>query len=155
MGRENVEAFLRSIESKSTEELLEIWQEHDRKEWSEGTFELIKQLLIERGETLPHRKKRIKKAKHLVHASRVVAGPSQEEIFLWVIGIGIMLYMTGGLETKYRIAALIGGALGLSAALRTFLSILIPILYKWKCNACGNIVNQKASTCPNCNKQFK
>lgn len=43
------------MEKKSTEELLKIWQENDREQWSEEVFEAIRQLLLERGEHLPPR----------------------------------------------------------------------------------------------------
>lgn len=38
---------------KTTDELLEIWQDNDRVEWSEAAFEVIQEILTERGEEIP------------------------------------------------------------------------------------------------------
>jgi len=38
---------------KETDELIEIWQNHDLNEWSELTFDAIKEILIERQVVLP------------------------------------------------------------------------------------------------------
>jgi len=41
------------IQEKTTDELLSIWTKNDRDEWSEETFEGIRQVLTERGLTVP------------------------------------------------------------------------------------------------------
>ncbi len=41
--------------SSETEELLEIWRTHDRYEWSEMTFDVIREILQERHVELPHK----------------------------------------------------------------------------------------------------
>jgi hypothetical protein len=46
-----------NMEKKNTEELLRIWKENDREQWSDEAFEAIKQLLLDRGETLPDQNK--------------------------------------------------------------------------------------------------
>ncbi|NCO68443.1 MAG: hypothetical protein COY75_01580 [Nitrospirae bacterium CG_4_10_14_0_8_um_filter_41_23] len=46
-----------NMESKSTEELLKIWEGNNKEQYSEEAFEAIKQLLIERGAALPPQKK--------------------------------------------------------------------------------------------------
>lgn len=42
-----------NLNQKSTEELIEIWQENDREEWSDIAFESIQEILQNRLETLP------------------------------------------------------------------------------------------------------
>lgn len=42
-----------SLNSKDTEELLDIWKTNDRVEWSELAFEVLKEILTERVKTLP------------------------------------------------------------------------------------------------------
>ena len=39
--------------SKSTEELLEIWEKNDRDAWSDEAFEVIQEIMMERGEDYP------------------------------------------------------------------------------------------------------
>lgn len=42
-----------NFRSKSTEELLEIWETNDRDTWSDEVFEIVKEILAERKEDLP------------------------------------------------------------------------------------------------------
>lgn len=42
-----------NLNTKDTEELLEIWKSNDRLEWSDLTFELMEEELIQRGVPLP------------------------------------------------------------------------------------------------------
>lgn len=44
---------------KETEELLEIWQNNDRAEWSDEAFEVIQEILKERGVDIPEQNKPI------------------------------------------------------------------------------------------------
>jgi len=52
MDTRMIQEIRRSMESKSTEELLQIWRENDRAQYSEEAFEAIRLLLEERGETV-------------------------------------------------------------------------------------------------------
>ncbi len=52
-----------NMESKETDELLNIWQENDKEQYSEMAFEAIKQILIERGETPPPQKESLQISK--------------------------------------------------------------------------------------------
>jgi hypothetical protein len=45
-----VEQIRRNLESKSTEELLQIWEKNDRNEWSDDAFIATRRILEERGE---------------------------------------------------------------------------------------------------------
>jgi hypothetical protein len=42
-----------NLKLKETDELLELWQANDRSEWSDETFEVVKELLQERGVDMP------------------------------------------------------------------------------------------------------
>ncbi len=60
----NTESGLRpAIESKmrekDTEELLEIWQTNDRREWTAETFDIIHQILIERLGSVPEQEEEV------------------------------------------------------------------------------------------------
>ena len=50
MDTRMVQEIRRRMESKSTEELLQIWRENDRAQYSEEAFEAIRLLIEERGE---------------------------------------------------------------------------------------------------------
>lgn len=47
------EQIYRNMNLKDTEELLELWQENDRVEWSETAFDVMKEILIERLGEIP------------------------------------------------------------------------------------------------------
>lgn len=54
MANENMtDNIRRNFESKTTEELLEIWKTNDREEWSDTAFDIISQIVTSRGEFLP------------------------------------------------------------------------------------------------------
>ncbi len=48
-----VKEIAANMRGKPTDELLVIWNKNDREEWSEDAFGAIKQVLVERGVTLP------------------------------------------------------------------------------------------------------
>lgn len=48
-----VQNIRKNIESKSTEELIQIWKENDRSQYSDEAFEAIRQLLEEQGVATP------------------------------------------------------------------------------------------------------
>jgi hypothetical protein len=52
MGKRLSEDIRRNMDAKSTDELLEIYQANNRDEWSEEALEIIRILLVERGETV-------------------------------------------------------------------------------------------------------
>lgn len=55
MDEKLIEQIRENIKSKSTEELLKIWKENDREQYSEEAFEAVKQILEERKRTVrPH-----------------------------------------------------------------------------------------------------
>jgi len=65
-----------SMEAKSTEELLKIWEEIDTEQWSPEAFDVVKQLLEERGATFSPKKIIIKKVEEQIRpfvSARVVA----------------------------------------------------------------------------------
>jgi hypothetical protein len=47
------EQIRQNFTAKNSDELLQIWKENDRERWSGDAFEAIKQILIERGLTIP------------------------------------------------------------------------------------------------------
>lgn len=53
MDKKIVEQIRENMDPKSTDELVKIWKENDREQYSEAAFEAIKQLLLDRGQTLP------------------------------------------------------------------------------------------------------
>ena len=50
MDTRMVQEIRRRMESKNTEELLQIWRENDRAQYSEEAFEAVRLLSEERGE---------------------------------------------------------------------------------------------------------
>lgn len=53
MGQDIVSTVRKNLEAKSSEELLKIWEENDRSQWTDEAFEAVKQILLERGRQLP------------------------------------------------------------------------------------------------------
>lgn len=53
MNMKMVEDIRRNLRDRSSDELIQIWKENDRERWSGDAFEAIKQILIERGLTIP------------------------------------------------------------------------------------------------------
>jgi hypothetical protein len=47
------EQIFESLNLKNTDELLDIWQTNDREEWSDTAFDLIREILSERGVEIP------------------------------------------------------------------------------------------------------
>jgi hypothetical protein len=56
MNENLVKRIRRNMESMQTLELLKIWQDNDKEQYSEDAFEAVKQLLEDRGEKLPPQK---------------------------------------------------------------------------------------------------
>ena len=48
-----IKEIKRSLSTRDTEELLNIWKQNDRTEWVNEAFAAIREILIERGEALP------------------------------------------------------------------------------------------------------
>ncbi len=48
-----VQHIRKNMETKTTQDLLRIWIENDTEQWSPEAFEVVKQLLEERGERIP------------------------------------------------------------------------------------------------------
>lgn len=53
MDNKLIDSIKKNLESKTTDELLEIWIENDRVEWSDEAFQAIKQILNKRDQVLP------------------------------------------------------------------------------------------------------
>lgn len=56
MNKKSIKRIRQSMEAKSTEELLKIWEEMDTEQWSPEAFDVVKQLLEERGATFTAKK---------------------------------------------------------------------------------------------------
>ncbi len=50
---ERIEGIRRTLETRDTEDLLEIWQANDRVEWTPEAFEAIQRILLARNVSLP------------------------------------------------------------------------------------------------------
>ena len=50
MGEDYLEQIRRTMEQKSTQELLQIWEDNDREQWTAEAFEVVRRILEERGE---------------------------------------------------------------------------------------------------------
>jgi hypothetical protein len=48
---------------KETDELINIWQANNRTEWSEEAFEIVKEILVERGEQVPEQNQPVYKVR--------------------------------------------------------------------------------------------
>jgi hypothetical protein len=51
MEEELISTFTKSMQARSTEELLSIWYKHNTDEWTADAFEAIRRVLVSRGET--------------------------------------------------------------------------------------------------------
>ena len=59
MGQKYMSELRERFEQKSSDDLREIWIVNDRDQWAGSTFEVIRQILIDRGEEIPLQKKKI------------------------------------------------------------------------------------------------
>ncbi len=88
---------LRAIwEQKSTEELLAVWKKNDRTDWTDDTFEVIRQILIARLGDLPPQGERIISDTGTAspnHMARIAAyiGARKRKVIIPVAIIGILL----------------------------------------------------------------
>jgi hypothetical protein len=60
----------RNMQQKTTEELLAIWSDNDREQWSDAAFDVIRETLTERGVEIPEQ--------------RVFALPTPSVRFKWI-----------------------------------------------------------------------
>jgi uncharacterized membrane protein YgcG len=111
-----------NMETKSTEELLGIWKENDREQWSEEAFEAIKQLLLERGETLPDQKEKLKKTEQNQEPSKLKKAFG----FLLILMSGFFFY--GALTTITVIAVLDPGP-GNSVSAGVIASVILLLFF--------------------------
>ena len=113
MNMKIVEDIRRNLGNKSSDELIQIWKENDHERWSGDAFEAIKQILTERGLTIPaqapekpsgntspeQRKKSYKRNGRKQKTVRIVVGSIL--IFSGIV-LGSNLYLDV-LEDKYSI----------------------------------------------------
>lgn len=113
MNMKMVEDIRRNLGDKSSDELIQIWKENDHERWSGDAFEAIKQILTERGLTIPaqspekpsgntspeQRKKSYKRNGRKQKTVRIVVGSIL--IFSGIV-LGSNLYLDV-LEDKYSI----------------------------------------------------
>lgn len=76
------------MQAKSTDELLQIWEENDRGQYSDKAFETVKQLLYERGKPLPLQP--ASKAKVITEALTKKKTP------IWKMILCVLLLLPGG-----------------------------------------------------------
>jgi len=103
------------MEEKSTEELIKIWNDYDREEWSDEAFEAIHMVLVARGENpLPHTQaKAMEKSKPA--AKRTYRGLIWSPVLL-VLGV-VLLTVGGGYLAAIGLGLIIGAIVGLIVGL--------------------------------------
>jgi hypothetical protein len=98
MDEKWVSEIHKKMEQKTTEELLEVWVQNDRGEWTDEAFEAVSRILGERGEPLPPQQESIDREK--------------ERLFQGILP-----------ETRVQLVAVLGAAL-LAAILFVFIEVI-------------------------------
>lgn len=137
MSEKSVAQIRKNMEEKSLEELLRIWQENDREQWSEKAFEAIKQLLLERGETLPDQKKvlnenQVQEIKEEAQTPEKTVADMKKDLRSWgfgLIAIGVISIVLKFLDPVWGGVLIVIGVLTLLIQRRTmFITIGICLL---------------------------
>jgi hypothetical protein len=143
MLKESVDEITSYMMNKTTEELLSIWIENDQQKWSDAAFVAIKQVLTERGVTLPQQKVPMVNSvmfggnKELNHYVMDTTGIGRKGLnIMCFIGIFIFGWLLAivfdelGKKGKgwFYIVPIIG-ILVISRQSETILGILAPIIY--------------------------
>jgi hypothetical protein len=100
-----------NFNNKSTDELIEIWQTNNRTEWSEMTFDVIREILLERLPVLPSQDGPSPKAADIDKEKEKLEKQNEKPKFNWLlplygaIGFGIGFALMGAIMlTIYNIA---------------------------------------------------
>lgn len=95
----------KNLSNKSTSELLTIWENNDRGEFTAETFELIKQILIDRDESLPKQKEFLEIAEEPAEKAidqeqiKKLINKAMETLLIWGI-INTVYWYFGGAEDR-------------------------------------------------------
>jgi hypothetical protein len=71
MWQKHMSELRERFDKKSSDDLREIWIENDRDQWAGSTFEVIGQILIDRGEEIPLQKKKIPPKQELLKKQEI------------------------------------------------------------------------------------
>jgi len=132
-----------NMQLKTTDELLKIWEENDRKEWTPLAHDVIKEILEQRtGKTLnpPSLHKNI----HLNAKSTKLDKPLRNKLlhttiivylWLWLIIFFVLVYsiLTGGMRDRTNLAIWFSCLLGLSISQCVMFAIVT--YYSWTLDA--------------------
>ena len=129
-----------NLNSKDTEELLDIWKTNDRAEWSDLAFEILEEILTERVDTLPQQEESMfeKSDEELSDdledwQAKLIDSEDQPELYdtLEVIDLAdninkvakavIVVYAISGIVNSYFFQGLLNGAISSDG--------LIPVLW--------------------------
>ena len=90
MSTNLIQDIKKHIETKPTEELLDIWSENDREKWSAEYFEAVRLVLLERNEPLPEQTPEHRESQP---AGRNKKMRSLAIVFL-LIGVGLYIFIS-------------------------------------------------------------
>lgn len=127
MDSQIVKDIRESMEAKSTEELLKIWEENDKGQFTYEAFEIVKQLLIARGGTPPPQKSQREKK---FISETLPKGQTP----IWKMILCVILFLPGGFYIvemlKYLLYDIFSGA-GPSFIKNLFLPFLVLFIAMW------------------------
>lgn len=101
LNEQLVKDIHQSMDSNSTEDLIRIWEDNDRSEYSNEAFEAIRQLLVERGQQIPEQPPQKPTIEELKERRTLKIGADEELDHYVVEARGIS-------RTKLNVFALIG-----------------------------------------------
>lgn len=84
-----------SMQNKSTQELLEIWRDNDRVTWTEDTFSILQEILLERLGTIPEQKPGKRKGKY-VHQGKLTKKGGKRLLLLIISTLPILVIILLG-----------------------------------------------------------
>jgi small-conductance mechanosensitive channel len=99
-----------SMQEKETDELLRIWKENDREQWSDTAFEVIHDILLERIGQLPEQAPREevkRELEHLHNPMTLLRISSWSNILSWFILILTISFILVALFNRFLLGSLI------------------------------------------------
>lgn len=96
MSEKTVAEISARMREKETDELLKIWKENNRDEWSNEAFEAIRKVLTERGVNVPTQSEKRKDAKKDTAAASNLGSTGLYLLAIWLVA-GIVI---GALRSK-------------------------------------------------------
>lgn len=107
MDKKHMSELRERFEQKSSDDLKEIWIANDRDQWAGSTFEVIRQILIDRGEELPPQKEKIPPKQEMLEKQELPAWQKKKRKLRCSAGLCFLIVIA---LSSYNVYVLKGGS---------------------------------------------